>query len=199
MALFILYFLPSTTPQSAQCGISRIWVHSQYRRKKVATRLLDCVRWEASDCALIFWRTCSRRFLPFFKRGDRESERESKHAWGEQKKGRSGEGAVNEKKRRSRKGLGRKSFFPTVLARSFVPFACFWIWTPVTQAVWIFTDWTQHEHLNPALLGSKLNLSICTEWNTLSFFFQDELHLRLYYSQGTCGVFWSHTRRQATC
>lgn len=34
----------STTPQSAQCGISRIWVHSQYRRKKVATRLLDCVR-----------------------------------------------------------------------------------------------------------------------------------------------------------
>lgn len=111
MALFILYFLPSTTPQSAQCGISRIWVHSQYRRKKVATRLLDCVRWEASDCALIFWRTCSRRFLPFSKRGDRASERENKHAWGEQKKGRSGEVAVNEKRRRSRRGLGRK-FFP---------------------------------------------------------------------------------------
>ncbi|XP_068747981.1 N-acetyltransferase ESCO1-like isoform X2 [Montipora capricornis] len=34
----------STTPQLAQCGISRIWVHSQHRRKKVATRLLDCVR-----------------------------------------------------------------------------------------------------------------------------------------------------------
>lgn len=33
----------STTPQLAQCGISRIWVHSQHRRKKVATRLLDCV------------------------------------------------------------------------------------------------------------------------------------------------------------
>jgi len=34
----------STTPQAAQCGISRIWVHRQHRRKKVATRLLDCVR-----------------------------------------------------------------------------------------------------------------------------------------------------------
>lgn len=41
---FVFVLLESTTPQSAQCGISRIWVHSQYRRKKVATRLLDCVR-----------------------------------------------------------------------------------------------------------------------------------------------------------
>ena len=52
--IFCLFvcFLESTTPQSAQCGISRIWVHSQYRRKKVATRLLDCVRWELGDCSL---------------------------------------------------------------------------------------------------------------------------------------------------
>ena len=31
-------------PVPAQCGISRIWVLQQYRRKKIATRILDCVR-----------------------------------------------------------------------------------------------------------------------------------------------------------
>lgn len=34
----------SSTPVRAQCGISRIWVLQQYRRKGIATRLLECVR-----------------------------------------------------------------------------------------------------------------------------------------------------------
>ncbi|XP_028412296.1 N-acetyltransferase ESCO2-like [Dendronephthya gigantea] len=34
----------STAPVRAQCGISRVWVLQQYRRKKIATRILDCVR-----------------------------------------------------------------------------------------------------------------------------------------------------------
>ena len=34
----------SSAPVRAQCGISRVWVLQQYRRKKIATRILDCVR-----------------------------------------------------------------------------------------------------------------------------------------------------------
>ncbi|EDO47526.1 predicted protein, partial [Nematostella vectensis] len=34
----------SPTPVPAQCGISRIWVWKQSRRKQIATRLIDCVR-----------------------------------------------------------------------------------------------------------------------------------------------------------
>ncbi|XP_071807579.1 uncharacterized protein [Asterias amurensis] len=33
-----------TDPEPAVCGISRIWVASQERRKQIATRMLDCVR-----------------------------------------------------------------------------------------------------------------------------------------------------------
>ncbi|XP_052256658.1 N-acetyltransferase ESCO2-like isoform X2 [Dreissena polymorpha] len=34
----------SETPERAMLGVSRIWVHSQARRKGIATKLLDCVR-----------------------------------------------------------------------------------------------------------------------------------------------------------
>ncbi|XP_022097058.1 N-acetyltransferase ESCO2-like [Acanthaster planci] len=33
-----------TTPEPAVCGVSRIWVASQERRKKIATKLLECLR-----------------------------------------------------------------------------------------------------------------------------------------------------------
>ncbi|XP_046857540.1 N-acetyltransferase ESCO1-like isoform X2 [Xenia sp. Carnegie-2017] len=42
----------SSEPTRAICGISRIWVFKQYRRKRVATRLLDCVRFH------VWWRGC---------------------------------------------------------------------------------------------------------------------------------------------
>ena len=47
LSLLLLYFnfyFSSSVPVPAQCGISRIWVLQQYRRKKIATRILDCVR-----------------------------------------------------------------------------------------------------------------------------------------------------------
>ncbi|XP_015676142.1 N-acetyltransferase ESCO1 [Protobothrops mucrosquamatus] len=34
----------STTPEPAICGISRIWVFSMMRRKKIASRILECLR-----------------------------------------------------------------------------------------------------------------------------------------------------------
>ncbi|XP_063155239.1 N-acetyltransferase ESCO1 isoform X2 [Candoia aspera] len=34
----------STTPEPAICGISRIWVFSMMRRKKIASRMLECLR-----------------------------------------------------------------------------------------------------------------------------------------------------------
>ncbi|KAG9478993.1 hypothetical protein GDO78_012587, partial [Eleutherodactylus coqui] len=34
----------STTPESAICGISRIWVFSMMRRKKIASRMIECLR-----------------------------------------------------------------------------------------------------------------------------------------------------------
>ncbi|XP_068093343.1 N-acetyltransferase ESCO1 isoform X2 [Hyperolius riggenbachi] len=34
----------STTPEPAICGVSRIWVFSLMRRKKIASRMLECVR-----------------------------------------------------------------------------------------------------------------------------------------------------------
>ncbi|KAM4705545.1 N-acetyltransferase ESCO1 [Rhinophrynus dorsalis] len=34
----------STTPEPAICGISRIWVFSMKRRKKIASRMLECLR-----------------------------------------------------------------------------------------------------------------------------------------------------------
>lgn len=33
------------TPMKAVCGISRLWVFKQCRRKKIASRLMDCVRY----------------------------------------------------------------------------------------------------------------------------------------------------------
>ena len=33
-----------TEPEPAVCGVSRIWVTSQERRKQIATKLLDCLR-----------------------------------------------------------------------------------------------------------------------------------------------------------
>ena len=54
-----LYLLLSSTPQPAQCGISRIWVFSQHRRKKIATRLIECVRSVSQSCVVAksrkFW------------------------------------------------------------------------------------------------------------------------------------------------
>ena len=44
-------YLYSSAPQRAQCGISRIWVLQQYRRKGIATRILDCVRYEIYLCS----------------------------------------------------------------------------------------------------------------------------------------------------
>lgn len=35
----------STVPEKAICGVSRIWVFSLMRRKGIATRLLDTVRY----------------------------------------------------------------------------------------------------------------------------------------------------------
>ncbi|CAB4032635.1 N-acetyltransferase ESCO1 [Paramuricea clavata] len=35
----------SSAPVRAECGISRVWVLQQYRRKRIATRILDCVRY----------------------------------------------------------------------------------------------------------------------------------------------------------
>ncbi|XP_072267436.1 N-acetyltransferase ESCO1 [Pyxicephalus adspersus] len=34
----------STTPEPAICGVSRIWVFSMMRRKKIASRMLECLR-----------------------------------------------------------------------------------------------------------------------------------------------------------
>lgn len=34
----------STTPEPAVCGVSRIWVFSMMRRKKIASRMLECLR-----------------------------------------------------------------------------------------------------------------------------------------------------------
>lgn len=34
----------STLPQPAQCGISRLWVHRNHRRKNIATKILDTIR-----------------------------------------------------------------------------------------------------------------------------------------------------------
>ncbi|XP_077126450.1 N-acetyltransferase ESCO1 isoform X1 [Ranitomeya variabilis] len=34
----------STTPEAAICGVSRIWVFSMMRRKKIASRMLECLR-----------------------------------------------------------------------------------------------------------------------------------------------------------
>ena len=34
----------SETPESVMCGISRIWVLSDFRRARVATSLVDCLR-----------------------------------------------------------------------------------------------------------------------------------------------------------
>ncbi|XP_048363906.1 N-acetyltransferase ESCO1 isoform X4 [Sphaerodactylus townsendi] len=34
----------STSPEPALCGISRIWVFSLMRRKKIASRMLECLR-----------------------------------------------------------------------------------------------------------------------------------------------------------
>ncbi|XP_073535243.1 N-acetyltransferase ESCO1 isoform X2 [Phyllobates terribilis] len=34
----------STTPEPAICGVSRIWVFSMVRRKKIASRMLECLR-----------------------------------------------------------------------------------------------------------------------------------------------------------
>lgn len=39
----------SVIPEQALCGISRIWVFSMARRKGIATRMLDTVRY---DCSL---------------------------------------------------------------------------------------------------------------------------------------------------
>lgn len=36
----------STTPEPAICGISRIWVVSMMRRQGIASRMLDCLRYE---------------------------------------------------------------------------------------------------------------------------------------------------------
>lgn len=36
----------STVPEQALCGISRIWVFSLARRKGIATRMMDIVRWD---------------------------------------------------------------------------------------------------------------------------------------------------------
>jgi hypothetical protein len=41
----ILHECFSSEPVRARCGISRVWVLQQYRRKKIATRILDCVRY----------------------------------------------------------------------------------------------------------------------------------------------------------
>ena len=40
-----LFLSPSTTPQPASVGINRMWVSARCRRKGVASKLLDSVRW----------------------------------------------------------------------------------------------------------------------------------------------------------
>ncbi|XP_068955857.1 N-acetyltransferase ESCO1 isoform X2 [Petaurus breviceps papuanus] len=35
----------STCPEPAVCGISRIWVFSMMRRRKIASRMIECLRW----------------------------------------------------------------------------------------------------------------------------------------------------------
>ena len=37
-------FIASTEEQPAECGVSRIWTHPNFRRQKIATRLLDTLR-----------------------------------------------------------------------------------------------------------------------------------------------------------
>jgi N-acetyltransferase len=37
-------FIASTDEESAECGVARIWTHPNYRRQKIATRLLDSLR-----------------------------------------------------------------------------------------------------------------------------------------------------------
>lgn len=39
------FIFSSTEPVSALCGISRVWVLSNNRRQKIATRLVDCLRY----------------------------------------------------------------------------------------------------------------------------------------------------------
>ena len=187
----VYFFSPSTTPQSAQCGISRIWVHSQYRRKKVATRLLDCVRWEARNYALIIRR--DRRFFPFSRQGDRASERANERARGEQKNWEKWRG-VSKKKREKGKGV-RKEWFLPHRTRSqfrpqsrfqglssyrprgfpacgkkherpwerdcFVPFAYFWKWTAASQAMFEFSLIEHNMNTGPCPAGLEARYFIC--------------------------------------
>lgn len=37
-------FIASTEQEEAECGVTRLWTHPQYRRKRVASRLLDALR-----------------------------------------------------------------------------------------------------------------------------------------------------------
>ena len=43
--IFCIFCGFSSKPVKAVCGVSRIWVFSQSRRQKIATRLIDCVRY----------------------------------------------------------------------------------------------------------------------------------------------------------
>lgn len=42
--VFHLLYIRSTDPEPAQLGINRLWVSSTYRRKGVASKLLDAAR-----------------------------------------------------------------------------------------------------------------------------------------------------------
>ena len=41
-------FIASTEEEVAECGVSRIWTHPNFRRQKIATRLLDTLRLQFS-------------------------------------------------------------------------------------------------------------------------------------------------------